>query len=45
MEVFNPGNLREVRNLVEKGLLDKPYYVEFVLGHRYHGGIDATPKH
>lgn len=45
MEVFNPGNLREVRNLIEKGFLDKPYYVEFVLGHKYHGGIDATPKH
>ncbi len=45
MEVFNPGNLREVRNLIEKGLVAKPYYVEFVLGHTYHGGWDATPKH
>jgi 3-keto-5-aminohexanoate cleavage enzyme len=45
MEVFNPGNLREVRNLIAKGLVEKPYYVEFVLGHGYHGGWDATPKH
>ena len=45
MEVFNPGNLREVRNLIEKGLVDKPYFVDFVLGHKYHGGWDATPKH
>jgi 3-keto-5-aminohexanoate cleavage enzyme len=45
MEVFNFGNLREVANLVAQGLVDPPYYVEFVLGHPYHGGIDATPKH
>ena len=45
MEVFNFSNLREVANLIAKGLVDPPYYVEFVLGHPYHGGIDATPKH
>jgi len=45
MEVFNPGNLREVRNLIQKRLVEKPYYVEFVLGHPYHGGWDATPRH
>ncbi len=45
MEVFNPGNLREVKNLIDKGLVEKPYYVEFVLGHPYHGGWDATPNH
>lgn len=44
MEVFSLSNLREVRNLIEKGLVEKPYYVEFVLGHPYHGGIDASPK-
>ena len=45
MEVFNFGNLREVSNLINKGLVDPPYYVEFVLGHPFHGGIDASPKH
>jgi len=45
MEVFNFGNLREVANLITKGLVAPPYYVEFVLGHPFHGGIDATPKH
>ncbi len=39
------GELREVTNLISKGLVEKPYYVEFVLGHPYHGGINATPKH
>ena len=45
MEVFSISNLREVANLISKGLVEKPYYVEFVLGHPYHGGIDASPKH
>jgi 3-keto-5-aminohexanoate cleavage enzyme len=45
MEVFTISNLREVSNLIARGLVGKPYYVEFVLGHPYHGGIDATPKH
>jgi 3-keto-5-aminohexanoate cleavage enzyme len=45
MEVFTISNLREVANLIAKGLVDPPFYVEFVLGHPYHGGIDATPKH
>ncbi|MBW1914958.1 MAG: 3-keto-5-aminohexanoate cleavage protein [Deltaproteobacteria bacterium] len=45
MEVFSLSNLREVKNLISKNLLEKPYYVEFVLGQPYHGGIDASPKH
>lgn len=45
MEVFSLSNLREVANLIAKGLLEKPYYVEFALGHPYHGGIDAIPRH
>jgi 3-keto-5-aminohexanoate cleavage enzyme len=45
MEVFNISNLREVTNLIAKGLVEKPYYVEFVLGQPYHGGIEASPKH
>ena len=45
LEVFSLSNVREVVNLISKGLLEKPYYIEFVLGHPYHGGIDATPKH
>jgi len=45
MEVFNDSHLREVRNLINKGLVDKPYYVDFALGHAYHGGIEANPYH
>lgn len=45
MEVFNISHMREVRNLIDKGLVEKPYYVEFVLGQPYHGGIPAAPKY
>ena len=45
MEVVNFSSLREVKNLIAKGLVEKPYYVEFVLGHPYHGGIEASPQH
>ena len=45
MEVFNPSHLREVKNLIEKGLVEKPYFVEFVLGQPYHGGVEASPKY
>jgi 3-keto-5-aminohexanoate cleavage enzyme len=30
--------------LIGKGLLKKPYYLDFVLGMRYQGAVDATPK-
>lgn len=45
MEVFNDSQIREVKNLINKGLVDKPYFVEIALGHAYHGGVDATPGH
>jgi 3-keto-5-aminohexanoate cleavage enzyme len=45
MEVFNDSHVREVKNLVAKGLVDKPYYVDFALGHGYHGGVEANPYH
>lgn len=45
MEVFNLSHLREVKSLITKGLVDKPYLVEFALGHAYHGGVEATPRH
>lgn len=44
LEVFNPSHFREVKNLIAKGLVDKPYFVEFVLGQPYHGGMEATSK-
>lgn len=42
MEVYNHAMYREVANLIEKGLVDKPYYVNLVLGMRYQGAVDAT---
>jgi 3-keto-5-aminohexanoate cleavage enzyme len=34
LEVFNPVLMEEVETLIEKGLLEKPYWVNFVLGMR-----------
>ena len=45
MEVYNNGMFRDVQNLIEQGLVDTPYYVNLVMGMRYQGAIDATPKH
>ncbi len=44
MEVYNLAMFREVNLVIEKGLVDKPYYINLVLGMRYQGACDATPK-
>lgn len=44
MEVYSHAMLREVENLINKGLVEKPYYVNIVLGMKYQGACDATPK-
>lgn len=44
MEVYNLAMLREVETVIRKGLVDKPYYINLVLGMRYQGACDATPK-
>jgi 3-keto-5-aminohexanoate cleavage enzyme len=44
MEVYNLAMFRDVNALIEKGLVDKPYYVNLVLGMRYQGACDARPK-
>jgi 3-keto-5-aminohexanoate cleavage enzyme len=44
MEVYSHAMIREMHMLIDKGLLEKPYYVDFVLGMRYQGACDATPK-
>ncbi len=43
MEVFSHSMLRDVNNLVSKGLVEKPYYIDIVLGMKYQGACDATP--
>jgi 3-keto-5-aminohexanoate cleavage enzyme len=44
MEVYNLSMFREVNAVIEKGFLAKPYIVNLVLGMRYQGACDATPK-
>ncbi|MCA1987680.1 MAG: 3-keto-5-aminohexanoate cleavage protein [Desulfarculus sp.] len=44
MEVYNLAMFREVNAVIEKGLVEKPYYINLVLGMRYQGACDATPK-
>jgi len=44
MEVYNLAMFREVSAVIEKGLVEKPYYINLVLGMRYQGACDATPK-
>lgn len=44
MEVYNPSMFGEVENLVEKGLLAQPYYVNLVMGVGGMGGYPGTPR-
>jgi 3-keto-5-aminohexanoate cleavage enzyme len=44
MEVYHHGMLREVENLIEKGLIKKPYYINFVLGMVYQGAVAGTAE-
>jgi len=44
MEVYSHAMFRDVNDVIKKGLIDKPYYVNIVLGMRYQGACDATPK-
>ncbi len=44
MEVYSHAMLRDVNNLVNQGMVDKPYYINIVLGMKYQGACDATPQ-
>lgn len=43
MECYSQSMYRDVRNLIAKGLVEPPYYVNFVLGMMHQGAIEATP--
>ena len=43
MEIYHHGMLREMNNFIDKNLVRKPYYVNFVMGMAYQGAVDATP--
>ncbi len=44
MEVYSHVMLKEVKLLIEKGLLEKPYYINFVMGMPAQGAAEATTK-
>ncbi len=43
MEVYNPSMFRDVRNVIEKGLVKEPYYMNLVIGVNFQGGLDPVP--
>ena len=45
MEVYNLAMLHEVNILIEKGLIQKPYYVDLILGMQYQGALQADIRH
>ncbi|MBP1740774.1 MAG: 3-keto-5-aminohexanoate cleavage protein, partial [Deltaproteobacteria bacterium] len=45
MEIYNHGMLRDVENVIKKGLVEKPYYINLVMGMMYQGAVEATPKY
>lgn len=44
MEIYSHAMFRDVNDVIKKGLVEKPYYINIVLGMRYQGACDATPK-
>ena len=44
LEVYDHAMMRDVENIIQKGLLKPPFYIDLVLGMRYQGACDATPK-
>jgi 3-keto-5-aminohexanoate cleavage enzyme len=44
LEVYSFAMFREVNEIIRKGLVEKPYYINLVLGMKYQGACDATPK-
>lgn len=44
MEIYNLAMLRDVQAVIKKDLVEKPYYINIVLGMRYQGACDATPE-
>lgn len=44
MEIYHHGMLREMKNFIDKSLIKKPYYVNFVMGMAYQGAVEATAE-
>jgi len=43
MEVYSLSMFRDVKNLIDKGLIEKPYYVDLILGMAYQGALEGSP--
>jgi len=44
MEIYSHAMLSEVHRLIEQGLVEKPYYINIVLGMKYQGAEPATAE-
>lgn len=42
MEIYHHGMIREMKNFIDKGLIQKPYYVNFVMNMSYQGAAEGT---
>jgi 3-keto-5-aminohexanoate cleavage enzyme len=45
MEIYNLSMLGEVKNLIQKGLVQKPYWVNLILGMAYQGALAGDPMY
>lgn len=45
VEIYQPGMLRELKNLIDKDLLEKPYYVDLIHNTVFQGAIEANPRY
>ncbi len=43
MECYSQSMYRDVHNLIAKKLVEPPYYVNFVLGMKHQGAVEASP--
>ena len=44
LEIYDFAMFRDVENIINKGLIEKPYYINLVLGMKYQGACEATPR-
>jgi len=44
IELYNPVMMKEVLMLIEKGLIEKPYYIQFVMGMPAQNTMEASIK-
>ncbi len=44
MEVYNLAMFQDVNSIIKKGLVEPPYCINLVLGMRYQGALEATPR-